>query len=65
MKEGDVVSLVRPQQEGFFRFMTKKIQGSHAKKEEMEKASEEMEKKYVEAIGQLKEVMMSEKLRKR
>ena len=45
--------------------MTKKIQGSHAKKEEMEKASEEMEKKYVEAIGQLKEVMMSEKLRKR
>lgn len=64
MKEGDVVSLVRPQQEGFFRFMTKKIQGSHAK-EEMEKASEEMEKKYVEAIGQLKEVMMSEKLRKR
>lgn len=59
-----MVSLVRPQQEGFFRFMTKKIQGSHAKKE-MEKASEEMEKKYVEAIGQLKEVMMSEKLRKR
>ena len=53
-----MVSLVRPQQEGFFRFMTKKIQGSHAKKEEMEK-------KYVEAIGQLKEVMMSEKLRKR
>lgn len=59
------MSLVRPQQEGFFRFMTKKIQGSHAKKEEMEKASEEMEHKYVEAIGRLKEVMMDEKRRKR
>lgn len=59
------MSLVRPQQEGFFRFMTKKIQGSHAKKEEMEKASEEMERKYVEAIGRLKEVMMDEKRRKR
>ena len=33
--------------------------------EDAGKASEEMEKKYVEAIGQLKEVMMSEKLRKR
>lgn len=59
------MSLVRPQQEGFFRFMTKKIQGSHAKKEEAEKASEEMERKYVEAIGRLKEVMMDEKRRKR
>lgn len=59
------MSLVRPQQEGFFRFMTKKIQGSHAKKEEMEKASEEMERKYVEVIGRLKEVMMDEKRRKR
>ena len=59
------MSLVRPQQEGFFRFMTKKIQGSHAKKEEMEKASEEMERKYVEAIGRLKEVMMDEKRGKR
>ena len=59
------MSLVRPQQEGFFRFITKKIQGSHAKKEEMEKASEEMERKYVEVIGRLKEVMMDEKRRKR
>ena len=60
-----MISLLRPQQEGYFKYITKKIQGSHPVKEEVNTKDEAMEKKYVEAMQELKEVMTQEKLRKR
>lgn len=41
--------------------MTRKIIGSHCKKEELGTMDSEMEREYVEAIGELKTVLEEEK----
>ena len=60
-REGDVISLIRPEQESYFKYMTRKIIGSHCEKEELEGMDEEMEGEYVKAIAQLKRVLEEEK----
>ena len=41
-REGNVISIIRREQEPFFRHMTKKIIGSHCKREELENIDNEM-----------------------
>lgn len=56
-----MISLIRPEQESYFKHMTRKIIGSHCQKEEVEGMNEEMEGEYVRAIAELKQVLEGEK----
>ena len=62
-REGDVITLVRPDQVAFFRYFTKKIVGSHLQQEEMKASSKEEDEVYIAAMNEMKEVMTAEKLR--
>ena len=62
-REGDVITLVRPDQVAFFRYFTKKINGSQLVQEELKPSSKEEDELYIAAMNEMKEVMMAEKLR--
>lgn len=61
MKEGEVVSLVKPEQEEFFTAMTQKIQGSRPRKLEEEEDRVGLQERYIEALGEMKTIMKKKK----
>lgn len=64
VKEGEVVSLVKPEQEGFFSAITQKIQGSRPMKLEEEEDGVGLQERYIEALGEMKTIMTKKKTKK-
>lgn len=64
MKEGEVVSLVKPEQEGFFEAITQKIQGSRPVKLEEEEDGVGLQERYIEALGEMKTILTKKKTKR-
>ena len=56
-----MVSLVKPEQEGFFSAITQKIQGSRPVKLEEEVDRVGLQERYIEALGKMKTILTRNK----
>ena len=57
MREGEVYSLVKPEQERYFHAITRKIQGSHPTKLEEDIGGDDFEARYIASVSELQKMM--------
>ena len=58
------MSLVKPEQEGFFSAITQKIQGSRPVKLEEEEDGVGLQERYIEALGEMKTILTKMKTKR-